>query len=244
MIRQTNIIYQKITVDIAENNLQPVVYVKQGDTARGIEIALTNSGAPFRPQADGTITVNIKKADGTVGMLSANLTDEGTIKAEFSAQTLAVAGRAIGDVAIYAADGSLLSSFLFFVRVVESAVSGDEIISSDEYAALADLLAKLENADETADNALSTAQEALGMSLDCSQAEAERVKNETARQSAETARAEEYAQISEQLSAAIGDISTVIQAAADIKALYEKMNVVLYADENGDLWIDEATEVK
>ena len=82
------------------------------------------------------------------------------------------------------------------------------------------------------------------MSLDCSQAEAERVKNETARQSAETARAEEYAQISEQLSAAIGDISTAIQAAADIKALYEKMNVVLYADENGDLWIDEATEVK
>lgn len=273
------ITYAKITIDVTENNLPPVVYAKQGDSARGVAVTLTDGGAPYTLPANSTFMVNIRKSDGTVSVLSATKLDDYTMTAIFTPQTVAVVGRAIGEAAIYDENGTLLTSFLFFLRVIESAVPSDKITSSSEYAALAELLVKLTNADEAASVAMQRASEALATMTSYEAAEAQRVANENARGIAETARGEaeteraaaeaqrianenargtaetqrvnaeaqrvinenarieEYAQFSE----AIQIISSAEQAAADIKTLYQKMNVTLYADENGDLWIDETT---
>jgi len=73
-----------------------------------------------------------------------------------------------------------------------------------------------------------------------------RKSNETARQSAETtrqnnesARQTEYEELTDKYNSAINNINNATEAASEIKALYAKMNVTFYSDENGDVWIDD-----
>ena len=134
--------YENITVDIAENNLPPVVYAKRGDTARGVRIELTENGLPYTIPTPSTCFINVRRKDGTHSTLKATLKDN-ALTADFTAQTTATLGRAVGDAAIFDRDGKVLSSFLFYIRVIESAVEYEDLEATDEYAGLAEVLAGL-----------------------------------------------------------------------------------------------------
>ncbi len=152
--------YENITVDIAENNLPPVVYAKQGDTARGVCIELTENGLPYTIPTPSTCFVNVRRANGTTSTLQARLKDN-KLTADFTATTTAALGRAVGDAAIYDGDGKVLSSFMFIIRVVESSADYEKLEATDEYAGLAEVLASLQDANEAAGVAKTTAEQAL-----------------------------------------------------------------------------------
>ncbi len=182
--------YENITVDVAENALPPVVFAKQCDTARGLIITLTERGGSYKPQNVKTVIVNVRKADGKVSVLSAKLNEQYQVQVEFTEQTLAAAGRAVADVGIYDTGGLLLSSFIFFIRVVDAPVPQTKITSTDEYKALADLLVKLTNADEAASVTQLMARKILENINTYKDEENIRIENENARVSAETDRQE------------------------------------------------------
>ncbi len=164
-------LFYPVTVDILEKHLPPIVYVKQADTARGIAITLTARGEPYAIPAGGSYMLRVRKPDKTAAVLYAE--NKGNILyAELTEQALAVAGIAAAEAAIYAADGKIISSFVFGLHIEEAACTSDKITSSDEYDALARLL--LEIAKTEAARA---------------SAEAERASAEAARQAAETSRA-------------------------------------------------------
>ena len=152
--------YENITVDIAENNLPPVVYAKRGDTARGVRIELTENGLPYTIPTPSTCFINVRRKDGTHSTLKATLKDN-ALTADFTAQTTATLGRAVGDAAIYDRDGKVLSSFLFYIRVIESAVEYEDLEATDEYTGLAEVLAGLQDAEAAAGVAQTTAAQAL-----------------------------------------------------------------------------------
>ena len=152
--------YENITVDIAENNLPPVVYAKRGDTARGVRIELTENGLPYTIPTPSTCFINVRRKDGTHSTLKATLKDN-ALTADFTAQTTATLGRAVGDAAIFDRDGKVLSSFLFYIRVIESAVEYEDLEATDEYAGLAEVLAGLQDAETAAQAAGATAAQAL-----------------------------------------------------------------------------------
>ena len=151
--------YENITVDIVENNLPPVVYAKQGDTARGVRVELTENGLPYTIPTTSTCFINVRRKDGTQSTLKATLKDN-ALTADFTAKTTATAGRAIGDVSIYDG-GKRLLSFLFIIRVVESALDVGRLKASDEYEGLAEILSEISDAETMAQAAKNTAAETL-----------------------------------------------------------------------------------
>lgn len=152
--------YENISVDIAENHLPPTVYAKQGDTARGVRIELTENGLPYTIPTPSTCFVNVRRADGTTSTLKATLKDN-ALTADFTAATTATVGRAVGDAAIYDGDGKVLSSFMFIIRIVESSTDYEKLEATDEYTGLAEVLAGLQDAEAAAGVAQTTTAQAL-----------------------------------------------------------------------------------
>ncbi len=179
--------YENITVDIAENNLPPVVYAKQGDTARGVCIELTENGLPYTIPTPSTCFVNVRRANGTTSTLQARLKDN-KLTADFTATTTAALGRAVGDAAIYDGSGKVLSSFMFIILVVESSADYEKLEATDEYAGLAEVLASLQDANEAAGVAKITAEKALSSATEAENAVEQAISTaNAAKQTAEQA---------------------------------------------------------
>lgn len=197
-------LFYPVTVDILEKHLPPIVYVKQADTARGIAITLTARGEPYTIPAGGSYMLRVRKPDKTAAVLHAE--NKGNILyAELTEQALAAAGQGFAEAAIYAANGKIISSFIFGLHIEEAACTSDKISSSDDYDALSRLLleiAKTEAARAEAEAARATAEagrqaaETSRVSAENSRAAAEttRGNQEAARQQAETLRAQAESQ--------------------------------------------------
>lgn len=242
-------LFYPVTVDILEKHLPPIVYVKQADTARGIAITLTARGEPYTIPAGGSYMLRVRKPDKTAAVLYAE--NKGNILyAELTEQALAVPGQGFAEAAIYAANGKIISSFVFGLHIEEAACTSDKISSSDDYDALARLLleiAKTEAARAEAEAARATAEagrqaaEAARASAENSRASAENTRQtqEAARQAAETARAEEYASFMETYGDAYKLMQEAAKSAAEIKDIYGKMQITLFYDETGGICYTE-----
>lgn len=320
------ILFYSVTVDILEKHLPPIVYVKQGDSARGIAITLTAHGEPYSIPTGGNYMLRVRKPDKTAVVLKAE--NKGNILyAELTEQTLAASGQAIAEAAIYGTDGKIISSFIFGLHIIEAACTSNKISSSDEYDALSKLLVEIatteaarakaeteraaaeagrqsaeanrtsaENSRATAettrgsqeaarqqaealraqaesqraaDEAARSAAEAARAKAESERAAAEATRNtneqarssaenlrataetkrataentrgsqEAARQAAEAARAAEYASFMETCGEAYNLMQEAAASAAEIKAIYSKMQITLFFDETGGICYTE-----
>lgn len=183
-----NTVYQEITVDITDNTAYTQsIYVKQGDTARGVAISLTRDGAAYQIPTGSVCTCDIRKADKTVSYLMAT-NKENVLYVDFTDVTLATAGRAVACVTITGNDSKVLSSFCFFIRIIDTTVPTGEIKAQDEYKALADLLASIADAGASAEIAKAYLQTIITSFEIYAQDEAQRVTNENQRITSETER--------------------------------------------------------
>ena len=185
-----------IFLDITEKTPLGYIYAKQGDiNTRTLKIQLLNDGAVYDIPADATARFRLRKPDRTQVLNDAVISDN-FIMAELTEQCLCVEGVAVAEVGLYGADGSLLTSETFMIKIVSGAVNESEIMSSNEFKTLSEALIKVESAYELAEMANEAADEALekisqteAAEIQRANAEAERVAAESQRTTAESARA-------------------------------------------------------
>lgn len=181
-------VIKRIYLDITEKTPLGYIYAKQGDiNSRTLEIQLLNSGVVYEIPEGAAAKFRLRKPDKTQVMNDAEINDN-VITAELTEQCLAVEGVAVAEVGLYGADGSLLTSETFMIKIVSSAVNDGEIKSSDEFGTLAEALVKVESAEELAEMARDAADEALETVTQMEAAELQRVNAEAARAEAENAR--------------------------------------------------------
>ncbi len=181
-------VIKKIFLDITEKTPLGYTYAKQGDiNSRTLEIQLLNSGVVYEIPAGATAKFRLRKPDKTQVLNDADI-DENVITAELTEQCLAAEGVAVAEVALYGADGSLLTSETFMIKIVSAAVNEGEITSSDEYKTLTEALVKVESAYELAEMANEAADEALEKMTEAEAAESQRVNAEAGRVTAENNR--------------------------------------------------------
>ena len=182
-------VIKKIYLDITERTPLGYVYAKQGDiNSRTLEIQLLNSGVVYEIPENTTAKFRLRKPDKTQVMNDAEI-NENVITAELTEQCLAVEGVALAEIGLYGADGSLLTSETFMIKIVSTTVNDEEIKSSDEFGTLTEALVKVESAVELAEMARDAADEALEEINQTKTEETARAKAEAARVEAETARA-------------------------------------------------------
>ena len=87
---------KKITAELSGEMLFEYITAIQGDTSsRYVEITLLNNNRAFVPPSGATAVIRASKPDGTIILNNCEIGTGGTIKAELTAQMLAVCGNVV-----------------------------------------------------------------------------------------------------------------------------------------------------
>jgi len=135
---------QHYIIDLSSNNnfVQVPAVQADGEEVRYIEIELIANNLPYVVDASTTrATIIGRKPDGTQIWNPCVITSEGYVVAEISYQMTTAAGK--GELQILLMDeatGAILKSFPFSLIIVPLVYSEVEIVSSDEFGELKELL--------------------------------------------------------------------------------------------------------
>ena len=195
----------RFTLNMHNHRSQASVSAFQGDTAVRLLINITDGGVPY------TIT------DGCVAVLTATKTEEGTkfshrctvlnsstIQYDFTEQTTSCLGIVNCEVALYGADGGIITAPKFIIVVDEREVNGDAFPLSVTEQNLLATIAVDEAKRIEAETARADAEE------DRAEAESVRVNSEDARIEAELARASAEVERASAMTKAVADVNMAV----------------------------------
>ena len=151
---------KKINIELSGEMLFEYITAIQGDTAsRYVEIVLLNNNQAYTPPDGATAVIRATKPDGTIILNNCEIGTGGTIKAELTAQMLAVCGNVRCQASLYSTDGGILTSVPFIVKVVSKSANDAQIESGNEFNAIKDASDLATAASEIASEALEKAGE-------------------------------------------------------------------------------------
>lgn len=134
----------KFALDVNQTASQVSISVKKGDTARRLLIHLTESGYSYHLNDECYAVFTAKKPDGHVIFNDCTIEDC-AICYNFTPQTVPVAGLVECEIVLYGSDSEQLTSARFYMIVEDTIYDIDtEIESTDEYNALAALIAEVQ----------------------------------------------------------------------------------------------------
>ncbi|MBS4857317.1 MAG: BppU family phage baseplate upper protein [Eubacterium limosum] len=144
-----------LTLDVtAPSGFESVLYMGQYDNqTREVEINLVRDGSPYTIPSDGTVSAKIfcDKPDGRNVFNTATISGNKIIVV-FTDQMLAATGAMPCRVALFGTSGERLTTADFVVMVRENRADGGAL-SSDEFNALTEALASIDEAKKKADEA-------------------------------------------------------------------------------------------
>ena len=150
----------QILVELSGRRRPEIVYAKQGDVAaRQVEVSFLDHGQPYTIPAGTNARIRVTKPDRTYIFNDCTISGN-VVTAPLTAQTLAVAGEAAVDIALYQGEDELLSCSVFRLMITPRAGSDSAAESSDEFGALDKLLQEAETSIPAATEAAEAANEA------------------------------------------------------------------------------------
>lgn len=142
----------KIMLDVTKTVSPVSICAKKGDTARRLQIQLTQKGYPYHVTEECYAVFTALKPDGKVIFNNCSI-DGCVIVYEFTDQTVAVAGILSCEIILYGADGKQITSASFHIIVEDTIYDTEtEIESTSEYNALAALVAEVMEAKQYMEN--------------------------------------------------------------------------------------------
>lgn len=136
----------RFSLNIQETASQSFIAVKRGDTARRLEITLTDGGKPYEIQSDCAAVFSAVKPDDSI-IYNACSIENNKIIYNFTEQTVALVGTIPVEIKLYGGDGGLITSPCFLM-IVEGVVFGkdEDIESTEEFSALTEAMSRVEAA--------------------------------------------------------------------------------------------------
>ena len=151
-----------ITVNLSGEPQLIKVPAKQGDVgSREVSIKFVDNGVIYSIPEETTARIRVTKPDGKYVFNDCTIEDNAVI-APLTAQTLAVAGDAKVDIALYQGENVLLSCSVFILAIMPRAGSDSAVESTDEFGALDSLLQQAETDIPAAHDAAQAANTAAG----------------------------------------------------------------------------------
>lgn len=151
-----------ITVNLSGEPQLIKVPAKQGDVgSREVSIKFVDNGVFYTIPEGTTARIRVTKPDGKYVFNDCTIEDNAVI-APLTAQTLAAAGDAKVDIAMYQGENVLLSCSVFILAIMPRAGSDEAIESTDEFGALDSLLQQAETDIPAAHDAAQAANTAAG----------------------------------------------------------------------------------
>ena len=159
-----------ITVNLSGEPQLIRVPAKQGDVgSREVSIKFVENGVIYSIPEGTTARIRVTKPDGKYVFNDCTIEDNAVI-APLTAQTLAAAGDAKADIAMYKGENVLLSCSVFILAIMPRAGSDSAIESTDEFGALDSLLQQAETDIPAAHDAAEAANQAAESANNAAQA--------------------------------------------------------------------------
>lgn len=151
-----------ITVNLSGEPQLIKVPAKQGDVgSREVSIKFVDNGVFYTIPEGTTARIRVTKPDGKYVFNDCEIESNAVI-APLTAQTLAAAGDARADIALYQGENVLLSCSVFILAIMPRAGSDSAIESTDEFGTLDSLLQQAETDIPAAHDAAQAANTAAG----------------------------------------------------------------------------------
>ena len=127
---------QTIYLDISNRSVTPIIYAKQGDVGRKVEVILTNSGLPYEPEAGSAFSAWFSGASGVgnytdVGERSAFSVSGNKVTVEMITQMLQNAGEGALCLVLNRSNGDQIG--LWNIRYICEAVPGAGSEAAKQY---------------------------------------------------------------------------------------------------------------
>lgn len=111
---------KSITLDVNAEDNYKLIKVKQNDIlGRQIAITLQKDGVAFTPSGVSETRFRVERPDGTEAMVNSGIEASGNVyTVTLTDECLAVAGKALCDLAFLDASGNALSSETFIMKII------------------------------------------------------------------------------------------------------------------------------
>lgn len=140
-------LYPSITVDLYKPYPLVVLDVPQNNIGRGAMVTLTAGGAVVIPENEA-VEVYAKKPDGTK-VYNTVIVAGNQLQVAFSSQMTAVEGILQVELQMIDSTGNSITTPIFAVRILKSNIDANAITSQDDFQALVDALAEVEEIKST-----------------------------------------------------------------------------------------------
>ena len=252
----------QIIIDMSGDNNFQYVRVVQGDSESEIaEILFVSEGEQWSIPNNVRVTLRGTKPDGNPILNDCEVTENGTVIIKSTEQLTAVLGRRKYEICLYNTEennqGSV-TSFPFYIVVVESAMNPKDVVSSYEFTALQNVFASVNSKTEAVDkavidvnNTLAEAENVVStvsvlqnemetLKEELSESEIVRESNETVRQENENLRQQSLSEMQTSVESMVATaqsnitnaISNANNAIENADAATERANVAAQACEN------------
>lgn len=252
----------QIVIDMSGDNNFQYVRVVQGDSESEIaEILFVSEGEQWSIPNNVRVTLRGTKPDGNPILNDCEVTENGTVVIKSTEQLTAVLGRRKYEICLYNTEennqGSV-TSFPFYIVVVESAMNPKDVVSSYEFTALQNVFASVNSKTEAVDkavidvnNTLAEAENVVStvsvlqnemetLKEELSESEIVRESNETVRQENENLRQQSLSEMQTSVESMVATaqsnitnaISNANNAIENADAATERANVAAQACEN------------
>ena len=179
------VVIRDVVADVLSRTTNKPVVAKQNDAnSRFLSVRIQENGRDMNIDGSYEVFLNVQRPDGSVGIIRGSVNDDGTVKVELSAWVLEQAGTVSCDISIVKEGSTKLTTMTFYIEVEAAACCDGDIVETEEYSVLTELIIQTQDACSTATAAAKESTEVVQMCSNATQtclaatAEAERLAAE------------------------------------------------------------------
>ena len=165
------LVVRNVVADVLNRNTSKPVVAKQHDAnSRFLNVRIQESGKDMNIAGADQVILNVQRPDESTGMIRGSVNADGTVKVELSAWMLEQAGTVSCDISIVKeATSAKLTTMTFYIEVEAAACCDGDIIETDDYTVLVELITQTQDACDRATEAANLAETTVQMCSDATQ---------------------------------------------------------------------------
>jgi len=157
-------VVRDVVADVLTRNASKPVIAKQNDAgSRFLNVRIQENGKSMDIDGVDEVILNVHRPDGSTGMFRGSVNSDGTVKVELYSWVLEQAGTVSCDISIIKENSVKLTTMTFYIEVEAAACCDGDLVETDDYLILVDLVNQTQEAcnraTEAANLAAATVQE-------------------------------------------------------------------------------------
>ena len=171
------VVVRDVVADVlSRNSVKPVVAKQNDASSRFLNVRIQENGKDMNIDSTCSVVLNVQRPDGSVGMIRGSINEDGTVRVGLSSWVLEQAGTVSCDISVVREDSTKLTTMTFYVEVEPAVCCDGDIIDTEDYSVLVDLINDTQNAYDLVNEAAEQATATVRMCADATAAAIEATK--------------------------------------------------------------------